>query len=255
MLPRDRAEQILADYAAGKPVREIAEAYGHSITTIRTYAHGLRTPGEPAARADDFAPFAGYCRQRLADDPHLRTPALLAELSGLGLDSSRATLYRALERHGIQTHPCPGCRPASMSGYSPLAAARSPQPSPLPVPAAPVAGEALASFLGRLAAANRTSPMPCWKSSRPGSASRPAGTTTAGSPPAVHLPAHHQVCLRHGIWLSAPGTPQFSVSGCPDILVAERHARRLLRRCTVEQLIYARAQAAADQADHAWKPS
>jgi hypothetical protein len=36
----------------------IAEAYGHSITTVQDYAHGRRTPGEPAARADDFAPFA-----------------------------------------------------------------------------------------------------------------------------------------------------------------------------------------------------
>ena len=72
----------------------------------------------------------------------------------VGLASSKATLYRALERHGIRTHPCPDCHPASMSGYSPLAAARSPQLVPLPVPAAPVAGEALASFIGRLAAVN-----------------------------------------------------------------------------------------------------
>jgi hypothetical protein len=59
----------------------------------------------------------------------------------------------------------------------------------------------------------------------------------------VHLPAHHQVCIRHGIWLSRAGTPQFSVSECPDIMAAERRARRLLRRCTTEQLIYARTQA------------
>ena len=41
-----------------------------------------------------------------------------------------------------------------------LAAGRGPgpRPAPLPVPAAPVTGEALASFLGRLAAANRTTP-------------------------------------------------------------------------------------------------
>ena len=45
-----------------------------------------------------------------------------------------------------------------MSGYSPLAAARGRWPTPLPVPAAPVTGEALASFLGSLAAANRTTP-------------------------------------------------------------------------------------------------
>ena len=314
MLSRDRAEQIVAEYAAGKPVREIAEAYGHSITTVRTYAHGRRIPGQSAARADEFAPFAAYCRQRLADDPHLRTPALLTELSGLGLDSSRATLYRALERHGIQTHPCPDCHPASMSGYSLPDMSRRAQPAPLPAPASPVAGEALTSFLGRLAASNRTTSdallgiLPPWFRIKtrwhddrwqPGQlmpwaddaaarlalisgttapairnalpafgslTSRPARAVTAcrhctaarriREPVPVHLPAHHQVCLRHGIWLSRAGTPQFSVSECPDIIAAERQARRLLRRCTIEQLIYARLQAAQQHgspAQLAWK--
>jgi hypothetical protein len=41
------------------------------------------------------------------------------------------------------------------------------------------------------------------------------------------------------------GTPQFSVSECPDIIAAERQARRRLLRCgTAEQVIYARIQAA-----------
>jgi hypothetical protein len=311
MLPRDRAEQILADHAAGKRADAIARAYGHSPATVRAYVNGLRTPGEPVPRADGFAPFAAYCRQRLADDPHLRTPALLAELSSLGLGNARSTLYHALERHGIQAHPCPDCHPASMSGYSPLAAARGHQPAPLPVPAAPVAGEALASFLGRLAAANRTRPralleiLPPWfrvkgrwhddrwqpghlmpwaddaaarlavlsgstaaaiKNALPafgGSHGRPVRAVTAcrlctaarriTQPVPVHLPAHHQVCLRHGIWLSGPGTPQFSVRSCPDILAAERQARHLLRRCTIEQLIYSKIQATAGQDDRAWK--
>jgi|ERR1017187_1917930 hypothetical protein len=82
---------------------------------------------------------------------------------------------------------------------------------------------------------------------------RPLPGTGRGGAAPVHLPAHHQVCLRHGIWLSGPGTPQFSVRGCPGILAAERRARRLLRRCTIEQLIYSRVQAPADQADRAWK--
>ena len=69
----------------------------------------------------------------------------------------------------------------------------------------------------------------------------------------MHLPACRQVCLRHGIWLSGPGTPQFSVRDCPDILDAERRARRLLRRCTAEQLLYPRIQAPADEAGNAWK--
>jgi hypothetical protein len=311
MLPRDRAEQILADHAAGKPVGAIARAYGHSPVTVRAYVNGLRTPGEPSPRGDDFAPFAGYCRQRLADDPHLRTPALLAELSALGIGNARSTIYHALERHGIQAHPCPGCHPASMSGYAPLTAARGPWPAPLPVPAAPVAGEALASFLGRLAAANRTTPgvlldiLPPWfrvkarwhndrwlpsslmpwaddaaarlavisgsataavKNALPafgGTRGQPVRAVTAcrlctaahriSQPVPVHLPAHHQVCTRHGTWLSGRGTPQFSVSGCPEILAAEHQARRLLRRLTIEQLVYSRAQAPADQADRAWK--
>lgn len=310
-LPRDRAEQILADHAAGKSVREIAEAYGHSITTVRTYVNGLRTPGEPAPRADDFAPFAAYCRQRLADDPHLRTPVLLTELSALGIGNARSTIYHALERHGIQAHPCPDCHPASMSGYAPLTAPRGPWPAPLPVPAAPLAGEALASFLGRLAAANRTTPealldiLPPWfrvkarwhndrwlpsslmrwaddaaarlavisgstaaavKNALPafgGTRGQPVRAVAAcrlctaarriSHPVPVHLPAHHQVCIRHGIWLSGPGIPQFSVAGCPDILNAERQARRILHRCTIEQLIYAKIQAAPGQDDRAWK--
>jgi len=311
MLPRDHAEQILADHAAGKPVGAIAKACGCSPATVRAYVNGLRAPGEPAPRADDFAPFAAYCRQRLADDPHLRTPALLAELSALGIGNARSTLYHALERHGIQAHPCPGCHPASMSGYAPLAAARGPWPAPLPVPAAPVAGEALASFPGRLAAANRATPealleiLPPWfrvktrwhngrwlpsslmpwtddaaarlavisgsaaaavKNALPafgGTRGQPVRAVTAcrlctaapriSQPVPVHLPAHHQVCLTHGIWLSGPGTPQFSVRGSPDILAAERQARHLLRRCTAEQLIYSRIHAAAGQDDHAWK--
>jgi hypothetical protein len=93
MLPRDRAEQIMAEHAAGKPVRAIARTYGHSPGTVRDYVHGRRAPGEPAARADDFAPYITYCRQRLADDPHLRAGALLAEITGLGFPapSGRST--------------------------------------------------------------------------------------------------------------------------------------------------------------------
>jgi predicted transcriptional regulator len=45
MLPRDRGEQILADHAAGMPVRAIARTYGHSPGTIRNYVRGHRTPG------------------------------------------------------------------------------------------------------------------------------------------------------------------------------------------------------------------
>ena len=32
-------------------------------------------------------------------------------------------------------------------------------------------------------------------------------------PVPVHLPAHHQICLTHGTWLSGPGTHRSSASG------------------------------------------
>jgi len=313
MLPRDRAEQILAARAAGMPVRAIARTYGHSPQTIRNYVRGHRIPGMPAARADEFEPFAAYCKQRLDDDPHLRAPALLAEITLLGFPGGRQTFYRALERHALQLHPCPDCYVARISGYAPLTETRQTKPSPLPLPASPVGGETLVSFLNRLATVNRTSPqtlleaLPPWfsvkarwhddrwqhdqltpwagdaatalavisgttvtaiKSALPAfgaGSGRPARAATAcrlctaarriQQPVPVHLPAHHQVCLKHGIWLSGPGTPQFSVSRCPGILAAERQARRLRRRCTAEQLIYARVQAAAGQAgsERTWK--
>jgi hypothetical protein len=137
-----------------------------------------------------------------------------------------------------------------------MPAALGPQPAALPVPAAPVAGEALTSFLGRLAVVNHTIPdalleiLPPWfrvkarwhdDRWRPASlmpraddaAARLAvisGSTAAAIPNAlpafggnygqpvqavtacrlcaaarrvsqpvpVHLPAHHQVCIRHG---------------------------------------------------------
>jgi TniQ len=308
MLPRDRGEQILADHTAGMPIRAIARTYGHKPETVRNYVRGHRIPGMPAARADDFAPFAAYCRRRLADDPHLRAAALLAEITGLGFPGTSRTFYRALERHEIQPHPCPDCYVARISGNALQPAVRQPQPFPLPMPATPVNGETLASFLSRLAAVNRTSPdalleiLPPWfrvktrwhddrwqhkqltpwaddaaaslavisgssiaaiKNALPafgGKRGQPARAVTAcrlctaarriRQPVPAHLPAHHQVCLRHGIWLSGPGAPQFSVSGCPDILAAEFQARRLLRRCTIEQLIYSTVQAPADQASH-----
>jgi hypothetical protein len=79
-------------------------------------------------------------------------------------------------------------------------------------------------------------------------------------PVPVYLPAHHQICTMHGIWLSRTGTPQFSVSECRGILAAERQARGLIRRCITEQLNHARIRATQQpgsqdqQASHAaWK--
>jgi hypothetical protein len=77
------------------------------------------------------------------------------------------------------------------------------------------------------------------------SCSRLPGSGPPARPP-PGLPQARHLAVR-------PGTPQFSVRGCPDILAAERQARHLLRHRTIEQLIYSKIQAAAGQDDHAWK--
>jgi hypothetical protein len=56
-------------------------------------------------------------------------------------------------------------------------------------------------------------------------------------PVPVHLPAHHKVCTRHGIWLSDAGQPQLDLAACPEIIAAQHRANRLLRRCTPQELM------------------
>ena len=311
VLPRDRAELITAEYAAGKSIPQIAAAYGHSPQTVRSYALGRRAPGEVTPREDSFSPFAAYCRRRLDDDPHLRAMPLLAEITGLGFPGTGKTFYRALDRHGIRPHPCPGCSIARINGYALRQADRKPVPPPLAVPLSPVGGETLDSFLGRLADANRTDPgtllgilhpwfsiraqwhddrwqhekLASWadeaaaclaaacgstvlalKNALPSfgkNQEQPARAVTAcrlctaarriQQPVPVHLPACRRVCLRHGIWLSGHGTPQFSVRDCRDILDAERRALRLLRRFSTEQLLHLSMQQPGEAGERSWK--
>ncbi len=94
MLPRDRAEKILTLGKAGWPVRAIADQLGHSEPTIRAYLSGRTTPGVRAPRPSLLTdPLAGYCRQRFAEDPHLRPSTLFTELTELGFQASRSTFY------------------------------------------------------------------------------------------------------------------------------------------------------------------
>jgi hypothetical protein len=310
VLPPDRAELIMAEYSAGKRIYEIVAEYGHSPQTVRRYALGRRAPGQVTPREDSFAPFAAYCRRRLDEDPHLRAMPLLAEITTLGFPGTGKALYRALQRHAIRVHPCPDCRIARINGYALRPPERSPRPFPLAMSLAPVSGETMSSFLGRLSGANHASPgillgalhpwfsirnqwhddrwqhekLAPWageaaeflavacgstalalKNALPafGGQRGPVRATVAcrlcaaahgiHRPVPVHLPAHHQVCLRHGIWLSSPETPQVSVRDCPDILNAERLARRLAHRQPAEKIIYAITQAPTDRDGHAWK--
>jgi len=294
----------------GWPVAVIARHLRRSPATIKAYLSGQRVPGPRAARADTFASFAGYSRRRLADDPHLTTRSLFREVAGLGYPGSYQSFCRALQRHHLQPG-CQPCRAPSRPGVPPPPAGHSQHPGPLPIPASPVTGETLVSYLGRLAAANHLTTsdllviLPAWFRTKisshddrgqhhmlapaaagalrrlaiatgmaPTALARalpafgggppdPVRATTAcrrcaatrgiHQPVPVHVPAHQQICTRHGIWLTGAGRPQLDLAACPEIIAAQHHARRLLRHGTAQQLIFAQLAAArriASQPDH-----
>jgi hypothetical protein len=72
-------------------------------------------------------------------------------------------------------------------------------------------------------------------------------------PVPVHLPAHHKICTRHGIWLSDVGQPQLDLAACPEIITSQHQASRLLRRHTPQELML--AYQAAARAIPPWPPS
>lgn len=118
------------------------------------------------------------------------------------------------------------------------------------IPAAPEALRALARLTGT-APASLARALPAFGAAGPHS---PVRATTACrrcaarhgicQPVPVHLPAHHKVCIRHGIWLSDAGQPQLDLAACPEIITAQHQASRLLRRCTPQELMLAHQAAA-----------
>src|SRR6266540_2808549 len=160
MLPRDRAEKILTLGEAGWSVPAIAAQLGHSEQTVRDYLTGRRTPGVRAPRPSLLTDmFAGYCRQRFAEDPHLRPSALFTEITELGFKASRSTFYRELTQRRL----APSSRPQSLALQAaaqdldemPRPVAPTPARTPaLPRQVTPITGETLISYLTRLATAN-----------------------------------------------------------------------------------------------------
>lgn len=151
MIPQHSAEQAIILDQQGWTVSAIARHLGHDRKTIRIYLNGRRTPGQPRQQADSFAAFAGYAARRVRDDPHLRVAGLHRELTGAGYPGSYSALTRELRSSGISI-ACAACRKQPQAGF-PRAPARRHHQS-LPIRVTPLAGETIASFLTRLAAAN-----------------------------------------------------------------------------------------------------
>ncbi|WTX00926.1 IS21 family transposase (plasmid) [Streptomycetaceae bacterium NBC_01309] len=96
----------------GWSISAIARHLGRDRKTIRAYLNGERAPGERRPAPDAVVPFLSYCRQRLADDPHLWSRVLFDEVAELGYQGAYSTFTRALRRHAVRPHcePCHATR-------------------------------------------------------------------------------------------------------------------------------------------------
>jgi transposase len=112
MLTWENCVEAQALRAKGWSITAIAAHLGHDRKTIRAYLNGERRPGERRpARPDGLAEFVGYCRQRLADDPHLWLTTLFDEVAGLGYAGSYQALSAAVRRHRLRPR-CEACAAA-----------------------------------------------------------------------------------------------------------------------------------------------
>ena len=227
MIPEQHARQAITLAGQGANVSEIARRLGHDRKTIRIYLNGHRAPGQPRPHADSFAPFAAYVRQRAQDDRHLRSTGLHREITALGYAGSYSAFTRELRGHGI-TAACGTCRK-----WKPITPAQAPQhhPGPLPFRTAPVAGETIASYLSRTAAASHlpvsviTACLPSWFAARAAACDDLAATGQPQPADIQHLAAltgTSETVLRHA--LPALGT---RTSSRPPV-----RAALACRRCT-----------------------
>ena len=112
MLAREEDVEAHALREQGWSVSAIARHLGRDRKTVRAYLSGERRPGaRTAAGPDRFEPYARYCTERLAEDPHVWATALFDEVTGLGYDGGYSSFTRALRARGLRP-ACEPCRPA-----------------------------------------------------------------------------------------------------------------------------------------------
>ncbi len=109
MLTWENCVEAQALRTKGWSITAIANHLGHDRKTIRAYLSGERTPGErKPARPEAMEDFLGYCRQRLADDPHLWSTTLFDEVVELGFAGSYQAFTASVRRHELRPF-CQAC--------------------------------------------------------------------------------------------------------------------------------------------------
>lgn len=98
----------------GWSISAISRHLGRDRKTVRSYLGGGRVAGVRSPAQDMFRRFLPYCRQRLADDPHVPAMTLFEEVVELGYPGGYSTFTRALRRHRVRP-PCGLCCPGECS--------------------------------------------------------------------------------------------------------------------------------------------
>jgi len=112
MLTHEVEVDVHALHRQGWTISAIARHTQHDRKTIRAYLTGGRVAGQRVLSVPDpFEVFAGYCRQRLNDDPHVWATTLFDEVVALGFDRSYPSFTRDLRTHWVRPH----CEPCSAS--------------------------------------------------------------------------------------------------------------------------------------------
>ncbi|MFI6843989.1 Mu transposase domain-containing protein [Kitasatospora sp. NPDC050467] len=109
MLTKEEFEEVRARRAQGWSISAIARHLGRDRKTVRSYLDGGRIAGVRSRPQDGFTRFSPYCRQRLADDPHLSASTLFEEIVELGYPGGYSTFTRSLRQHQLRPR-CPHCR-------------------------------------------------------------------------------------------------------------------------------------------------
>ncbi|WP_371493829.1 IS21 family transposase [Kitasatospora sp. NBC_00374] len=109
MLTREEYLEAHTLRCLGWSIAAISRRLGRDRKTVRSYLGGERIAGVRRPPQDEFLRFLPYCRQRLADDAHLRATVLFDEIVELGYPGAYSTFTRALRRHQVRPS-CTDCQ-------------------------------------------------------------------------------------------------------------------------------------------------
>lgn len=103
----DLRERVVAQVAAGRTVREVAQLFGVSVSCVVKWSQRARATGSPAAkqvggyRPRKLAGERAWLLGRLEERPDLTLAELQRELAGRGIEVGISAIWSFLDREGL----------------------------------------------------------------------------------------------------------------------------------------------------------